>query len=301
MADPIGEVPPAYLVHRIGDSWLVLDREAQDALVALRLADAGARRALFSRAPRRGRGAAPSVPLAGVGAVVLRRYQHGGLFRRLTGRLFWGPGRAVEELRVTARAEASAAPVPHVLCLAAWPVLGPFWSALIGTREEQGASDLVAALAAQPSARARCRLAREVGAAVRRMHDAGVEHRDLQLGNLLAVETDGQRRIVVIDLDHARFHGVTPVDARRRARNLGRLARSGAKAGARAGSPGRRELAALLAGYTADDRALRAALRRFAGWERLKLVLHRASYRFRSAGAGPSRIRREAAWPPPRA
>ena len=288
MADPIGEVPPPYVVHRVADSWLVLDRVAQGALVPLRLADPGARHTLFSRAPRRGRGVAPSVPLADGGAVVLRRYQHGGLLRRLTGRLFWGPRRAMEELRVTSRAESLGAPVPHVLCLAAWPVFGPWWSALIGTREERGASDLVAALRAQPGRRERCQLAREVGAAIRRLHDAGVEHRDLQLRNVLVVESADERRIVVIDLDHARFHGIRPIDARRRARNLGRLARSGAKTGADAAWPGRRELAALLAGYTAADRALRADLRRFAGWERLKLALHRASYRFRSVEAGPS-------------
>ena len=98
--------------------------------------------------PRRGRGAAPSVALRRDVSVILRRYQHGGVFGGFTGMLHLGLSRALEELRVTARAEASGAPVPHVVCLALWPAAGPFWSALIGTREERGARDLYEVLVA---------------------------------------------------------------------------------------------------------------------------------------------------------
>jgi 3-deoxy-D-manno-octulosonic acid kinase len=294
MPDPIGEVPPGYVVHRVADCWLVLDRGRVPVLVALRLADPVGRKALFSRAPLRGRGAAPTVPLASGASVVLRRYRHGGLLAALTGRLFWGPGRAVEELRVTTRAERALAPVPHVLCLGAWPVVGPLWSALIGTLEEEGARDLLAAAAeigaAHPpreASRARCALAREVGRAIRRLHDAGVEHRDLQLRNVLLACRDGQQRVVVVDLDRARFHPGEALETPRRARNLGRLIRSGVKATYTGAELGRRELAALLAGYTEGDRSLRSALRDLAARERAKLALHRLTYRFRSGVPGP--------------
>jgi 3-deoxy-D-manno-octulosonic acid kinase len=280
----LDDVPAGYVVHRVADAWLVLDRARADALVALRLADPAARRALFARAPRRGRGAAPSVPLAGGGAAVLRRYRHGGALARLTGSLFLGPRRALAELETTARAEAAGAPVPHALCLVAWPVVGPMWSALIGTAEEEGAVSLLDALSRVPSRRERVRRAREVGAALRRLHDAGVEHRDLQLGNVLWRERDERRRVVVIDLDGARFHPAR-LDARRRARNLGRFVRSGAKARAGGAELGRRELAALVGGYCTGDRALRRALRARAGCERVRLALHRASYPLRLAGA----------------
>jgi 3-deoxy-D-manno-octulosonic acid kinase len=280
LPDRVGEVPAGYVVHRVADAWLVLDRARADALVTLRLGDPAARRALFSRAPRRGRGAAPSVSLAGGGGVVLRRYRHGGALAGLTGALFLGPGRALAELRTTARAEAAGAPVPHALCLVAWPVVGPLWSALIGTAEEAGAISLLELLQDAPVQRERARRAQEIGAALRRLHDAGVEHRDLQLGNVLWQEKDGYPRVVVIDLDRARFHPA-PLDPRRRAANLGRLVRSGAKARARGAPLGRRELAALVRGYCAGDRRLRTALRSRARWERVKLALHRASYPFR--------------------
>src|SRR5262249_60695595 len=107
-----------------------------------RLADPQARRGLFARGPGRGRGSAPGVPRRRDVHAILRRYQHGGLFGGITRNLYLGPSRALDELHVTARAEASGAPVPHVLCLALWPAAGSFWSALIGTREERGARDL---------------------------------------------------------------------------------------------------------------------------------------------------------------
>ena len=288
--DPIGELPAGYVIHRVGDTWLIFDRGAAAELTRLRLAEASVRRALFTRAPRRGRGSAPSVPL-GPRAVVLRRYRHGGLLGWLTGTLYFGLERALSELRVTARAEASGAPVPHVLCLALWPVAGPLWSAVIGTLEEQDARDLLEVLEAANEPATRWELARQVGAALGKLHDAGLEHRDLQLRNILVVGPD--RRIVVVDLDRATFHAAGPVPAGGRADNLGRLFRSIVKNGLWGSRVGRRELAAFLGGYTQDQRALRRELRSWLPRERLKLATHRLRYRL------ILRLARPAVGPPP--
>jgi 3-deoxy-D-manno-octulosonic acid kinase len=283
VSDPIGAVPEGYVVHRVGDTYLVLDRALAGDLVPLRLADPVARERLFARAPVRGRGAAPSVSVTASTGMVLRRYRHGGLLGRATGALYLGPSRALAELRVAARAEASGAPVPHVLCLALWPVLGPFWSAIIGTREERGARHLLEIAQQLEPSDARRELAREVGQAVRRLHDAGVEHRDLQLRNVLAVEPPAapQRRIVVIDLDRAVYHAQRGVPVRLRASNLGRLTRSVVKNGLWDRRVGEREAAAFMEGYTGEDRALRDDLRGWVARERLKLRLHRWGYRWR--------------------
>jgi hypothetical protein len=278
-------VPPGYVLHRVGSTSLVLDRKREEELVYLRLADPSTRARLFGRGPRRGRGTTPSVALSREESVVLRRYRHGGVLGWLAGPLFLGPGRALAELEVTARAEAAGAPVPHALCLVMWPRVGPLWSALIGTREESGARDLRAAVQACANARERVWLARAVGAAIRRLHDTGVEHGDLQLGNVLVRGGPGgsaspmtPASIVVVDLDGARFERAGSLVPRRRAKNLGRFVRSAVKTRTWPERAGRRELAALLAGYTEGDRALRGALRRFVAWERAKLALHRAGY-----------------------
>ena len=98
MRQGLGPVPPGYVVHRIGSTWLVLDDLHSKELVQLRLADPAVRQALFARAARRGRGATPSVAVSPDQRMVLRRYQHGGTLAGLTGKRFLGPSRALQEL-----------------------------------------------------------------------------------------------------------------------------------------------------------------------------------------------------------
>jgi 3-deoxy-D-manno-octulosonic acid kinase len=280
MRRQLGSLPPGYVVHRVGATWLVLDERVTGDLVRLRLADPAVRDGLFARARRRGRGTTPTVAVNPETQVILRRYRHGGLLAWLTGPLFLGPSRALKELEITARAEALGAPVPHALLVILWPVLGPLWSALIGTRMESQATDLLESLSNSRERVARQRLLREVGAAVRRLHDAGVEHRDLQLRNIL-VTREETRRIVAVDLDRARFRRQGTLSASQRARNLGRLARSAVKAGLFEGILGKREVAAFVAAYTGSDRALREELRGYVALEWLKLQAHRLTYPLR--------------------
>lgn len=247
----------------------------------LRLADASARDALFARAPRRGRGRTPSVSLSGGSSLVLRRYRHGGLLGRLTGSLYLGPARALAELRVTAGAEQRGAPVPHVLCLVLWPILGPLWSAIIGTREERNAADLLTSLREAETPAQRNRLSRQAGDAVGRLHDAGVEHPDLQLRNVIVTRDS---RVVIIDLDGAVFHRQGLLSVRKRAANLGRLARSAVKNKVFGELLDRRDLAGFAAAYTRGRRDLRRQLRAQIPLERWKLALHRLSYRLRRSG-----------------
>jgi 3-deoxy-D-manno-octulosonic acid kinase len=280
MRADLRDVPEGYVVHRIGDTYLILDREAAPELVPLRLADPEARRAWFARAPQRGRGAAPSIPVRRDLHMILRRYRHGGLLAQLTGAVYLGPQRALSELRVTAGAETLGAPVPHVLCLVLWPVAGPLWSAVIGTQEERDAVDLLETARRCPAPARRLELARQTGRAIRRLHDAGVEHRDLQLRNILAVGAGDAPRIVVVDLDKALYHPQGGVPVRRRAGNLGRLTRSVVKNGLWEAQVGPSEASAFLEGYLEGDARLRDALRGWVARERLKLRLHRLRYRW---------------------
>ena len=275
-----GPIPEGYVVHRIGNTWLVLDRELAQDLIRLHLADPGARRRLFARAPRRGRGAAPSASVRPGLDAVLRRYRHGGMLAPLLGSLYLGPGRALDELRISVEAHRAGAPVPRALCLVLWPRWGGlFWSALIGTREEPRARDLLEALSGA-GRRDAVRLAGRTGEALRRLHDAGVDHPDLQLRNVLLADDGSGERVVVIDLDRARYHPGGGVPPRRRAANLGRLARSTVKCGLWGGAAGPRALAAFARAYTRGDRALRRELRARLARERLKIALHRLRYRF---------------------
>jgi tRNA A-37 threonylcarbamoyl transferase component Bud32 len=128
-----------------------------------------------------------------------------------------GPGRPPRPRVAFARAvrlEHRGVQVPPPL-LAAWDGRG---AGVLVSRAVPGA-DLPEALAAARGA-ARRRLLADVGRTLRRMHDAGVHHRDLKAPNV-RVRAEGAG-IVLVDLEGARVHR-GPVRWRRRARDLARL------------------------------------------------------------------------------
>jgi hypothetical protein len=93
-------------------------------------------------------------------------------------------------------------------------------------------------------------LARRAIVLVRRMHDAGILHRDLNLGNLLAAGDD----LYVIDLDGASLHeGLTEAQ---RFGNLSRLDRSYVKLFRERGPLSHEDRLGLLAVYCGGDAAM---------------------------------------------
>jgi tRNA A-37 threonylcarbamoyl transferase component Bud32 len=208
--------------------------------------------------------------------VHLRPVRHGGLLGPLWRGAVWGIARPAAELRATADLRAAGAPVPRPVLVAARRVHGPFWSAVVGTQHVEGARDGIAWLAAQPPRAELERGARAAGAAIRRFHDAGGSHADLQIKNLLLREREGAVEVLVIDLDRARAG--TPPDPARRMRELMRLVRALHKRGL-ADQVGARGCAAGFSAYCAGDRALRRALLAHLPRERRRLARHAWTYR----------------------
>ena len=165
----------------------------------------------------------------GGGRVVVRRYLRGGLLRHLNRELYFRGHRAFEELRVTERARQAGVAVPEVV-FAAERHRGLAYSALLGTRliEEAAGADRWIAGDADPALAA----LRAAGDQIRRMHDAGIAHPDLNLRNLLVSGAGGSDGVGVhlIDFDRARVTA-HPTSRSRRARDLLRLARSARKLG----------------------------------------------------------------------
>lgn len=203
-----------------------------------------------------GRGRLARIDLGPAGRAIVRPLLRGGLLGKLVRRLSLDPWRALSELRVSAEAAARGAVVLDVLAaVSRRGAIG--WSHGLVTREVEGAHDLASALRACPEGPARWRALRAAGAAVRRLHDAGVDHVDLNLKNVLL---DPHGQALVIDLDRCRLGpGASTFDVR--ARNLLRLLRSWTKLGVLVpGSTCPRDPLRLLAAYapavTPDDRAL---------------------------------------------
>jgi 3-deoxy-D-manno-octulosonic acid kinase len=174
-----------------------------------------------------GRLAAYGVTLGGRSAVV-RHARHGGLLAPLLGDLFWGAPRFYREAALSRTLAERRVRTPAVLAAVRYRA-GPFHRADVVTAAVEGA-DLVELFFGEtpPSGAAREAVLDALGALVRRLHDAGFVHPDLQLRNLLVRDAAGaEPEAWLLDVDTCR-----PMRAdgdAERARNLDRLYRSWAK------------------------------------------------------------------------
>lgn len=276
-----GEVPGFRRLQRDG-ALLWVNPRFDEAVRALHLLDPAAReRAWHGPAYGGGRGTAVRLPLQGDGSLLLRRVLHGGLLGPLLGDRWLTLRRPLAELRVTSTLRAAGAPVPTPVLALGWRGTGRLWQAAVGTVVEEDTQDARAFLEATREPRALREAASAAGLAVRRFHDAGGQHADLHLGNLLLGTAPGGLRVVVIDLDKARL--VERVDAARRMQELARLYRSLVKQGLveRLGAQGTR---CFFDAYVGSDPELRRALLSHLPRELRRLRLHRWHYR---ASPGP--------------
>ncbi len=177
--------------------------------------------------PFHGRGKLRFFDLDNRETALVRTYRHGGMFRHVTGDFFFTwPPRPFRELAITA--EVSRRGVPTLEILGAWVerVRGPFYRGWLVTRELEGAHDLWVALQSECYAENnRGPLLRAVARGVRRMHDQGIYHGDLNLKNIMVRREGSQIISYIIDFDKAKLFS-RKVPAGRAERNLRRLLRS---------------------------------------------------------------------------
>lgn len=166
-------------------------------------------------AGRGGRGSLLRFSYAG-GTGLIRRYLRGGLFRWVLRDAYVLRNRPLRELRLHLGLydEGLAVPVPLG---AVWERRGLCLSGAIATGEVD-AVDLLDYL--QGHGAGDGTVLRECGRLIRRMHDCGVFHADLQAGNILV----GGEGPYLIDFDKATRRAA--LDRVKRARNLFRLRRS---------------------------------------------------------------------------
>ena len=259
--------------HRVGSRLLVVAHDLENAALRLGLPE----RVLAAVPGPGGRAGTTLLELPGdTRRIHLRPVRHGGWLGPAWGRWILGLRRPQHELRITAALTAAGAPVPRAALLLGQRHFGPFWSATLGTVNEDGAIDGASFLASQPSPERLLRAAAAAASATRRFHDVGGRHADLQIRNLLIHERASHVEAIVIDLDRARLG--QPPNPRRRMAELMRLYRSLVKRQLLE-TVGSRGLARFLASYTAGDRALRTALLQRLPAEQRRLAIHRLGYR----------------------
>jgi tRNA A-37 threonylcarbamoyl transferase component Bud32 len=237
----------------VGPGTLVARAERVESLEAAGWTDPAVWDRLLERAPRRsGRGGTARVEVGPGHPLRIKRMRRGGLLEPVWRDRFRGTSRLLRNLSVPAEALARGVPTANpvaLLMLSGPPGLHRAW---IAFDEIEGAIDLTAVMrSSRPADRDELRTA--IGA-VRVLHDRGVEHPDLNLGNLMLRRRDGGAEAFVIDLDRGRIHdGALAFAARQRA--LRRLERSWVKETAR---EDRTDW--IYDGYAGSDADLRARL-----------------------------------------
>ena len=232
-----------------------------------------------------GRGSVARVTLPGGRAALLKQLRRGGWAGALWCDRFVGRARLRANLEAPGEARARGVPTPAVLALLEIP--GPpglfrGWLALEDIPETKSLLDVLRS-ALDPSAAIGVAMA-----AARVMHDVGVEHVDLNLGNLLVRDRGGKLEGLVIDLDRVRLRsGPIPVARRRRA--LRRLERSYVKSFRGGGPLGATAGDRFVSAYAAADTKLEQGLRAFRTAGRLWLFFHRLGWGDPPESAGQAR------------
>ena len=279
-------LPPFYTLLRHGKTSLLIREEYKELLLRQGIEDIesfiGRNRQgtkyLTGRTPH------PSIPINGETRVVIRRYSHGGLFRKLTRDLYLFGARAFQELALTEEVRSCNIPTVQPIGAIHRSVLYPFYRAYILSLEVPHCKDLIQyfkdlnSLSHCERLPEKRKIIGSAAALLRQFHQAGFFHRDLQLKNLLV--TDG--RLLLIDFDRSYRKGV--LSLRERMANLLRLDRSAEK-WTRLGLPITwRDRMRFFSIYAEEDAEIRKAMRRALRTYSLRNLLHRMGWAFEKKG-----------------
>ncbi|UCD70768.1 MAG: hypothetical protein JSW70_07110 [Syntrophobacterales bacterium] len=180
-----------------------------------------------------GRGLLVSLPMDGKGPerMVIRHYEHGGIFRALTRDLFVVGSRPFRELILTEMARKAGLPTMEVLIAIKRLVLWPFYKGDLVSKEIPNSADLLQYFTRWEKAKAQKQLGekreliRQAGRLVREMHEVGIYHADLQLKNFIVeMGEGGLGPLHIIDFDRSKV--IHPLKSNKWLSNLLRLDRS---------------------------------------------------------------------------
>ncbi|MCW8348056.1 3-deoxy-D-manno-octulosonic acid kinase [Vibrio sp. ZSDZ65] len=132
------------------------------------------------------------------GEAALRHYRRGGLFGKLVKDQYWFTGwektRSFQEFHLLNTLREAGVNVPKPIAARAVKV-GPYYRADLLSEKIANARDLVAILQDKPLPK---EMYQKIGAEIRKMHDAQVNHTDLNIHNILI---DDQDKVWIIDFD----------------------------------------------------------------------------------------------------
>lgn len=229
-----------------------------------------------------GRGLLVSLPLDGKGfeRMVIRHYEHGGIFRALTRDLFLVGSRPFQELIITEMARKAGLPTMEVLAGIKSRVFGPFYKGDLVSKEIPHSLDLIQYFTRWGKGRVQKRLdekrklIHQAGRLVRKMHEVGIYHSDLHLKNFIVEMGErGIGSLYIIDFDRSKI--IHPLKSNKWFANLLRLDRSVEKWRSKGLSITRTDRLRFLRSYLEGDKERIVSVRKYIK----KYLRHRKRYR----------------------
>ncbi len=273
-------VPAGFESREATGTLLIGEGSLMPFLVRRGLDDPSVWRRLLSAAPTgAGRGSTARLELSDGRRLVLKKLLRGGAAGRLRRGLFTGTGRLLANIVTPLKAAERAIPTPAPVAMLIVPGPPGHYQAWLAVEEIAGAKDLSTILhsgAPLPELQTAA-----VMTMVRDMHDRGLDHRDLNLGNLLVREAAaGGCEAFIIDLDKASL-APEGLPFQRRLAALLRLERSYIKTMKLCGAVApKRERERWYRLYAADDIELAARLVRWRRFMAPVLLAHRIRWIF---------------------
>ena len=219
---------PSFSLTKKGKTYLLLRDDYKEGLLRQGIEDLESffKKHLQATQYLQGRTPHPSVPLQDGMRMVVRKYSHGGLLSFLNRDLFLLGARSFEELSLTEEIRSSGIPTIKPIGAIHQTADYPFYRAYLLSLEVPHAKNLIQYFEETGSNPFRENLLHKrktiqaAGLLLRRFHQAGFYHHDLQLKNLLVNED----QVLLIDFD--RSYCKTNLSIKERVKNLLRLNRS---------------------------------------------------------------------------
>lgn len=270
--DSTSAVPNGFSLIKVGRAELVIKDLYKDRLMGRKIHNP---EALFRQHKDKarfmeGRGFLVSLPMDEKGSerMVIRHYEHGGIFRTLTSDLFLGGSRPFHELFITEMARKAGLPTIEVLVAVKRWVFWPFYKGDLVSKEIPNSTDLIQYLARLPKARGlkqlskKRELIRQAGSLVRKMHEMGIYHSDLHLKNFIVEVKEGTLgSLHIIDFDRATL--IHPLKSDKWLGNLLRLDRSVEKWAAKGLPITRTDRLRFLKSYLGGEEKGKASVRKY--------------------------------------
>ena len=219
--------PPGFEWIRDGRATFLVRSDLRTWIVALLQAAAANWAGYVTRTLSGGRGGARVVQVNDQ-EVVVRPYRRGGLPGRFLRDTYFGmTPRPFRELSVTEALRRQGVPTVEVYGASVRWLTPGCYKGWLATRYVPGASTVWEWACTAPAARERDVVLQSIGKVMRRLHDTGARHPDLNLNNILVrLGSPNTPEVWFIDFDRARVPGLC---RRRPPADLARLRRSARK------------------------------------------------------------------------